>query len=69
MARARRDLGYAPTYQNDMTAAVQFLIDTGHKREPRARAGASRGIGYWIVNIVIMFMFASLIMACIPIVR
>ncbi|KAH3873779.1 hypothetical protein DPMN_037018 [Dreissena polymorpha] len=51
--------------QNDMSEVVQFYLKTGRVK----RARTSTGLFYWIMNILIMLMFGSLIMSFIPIVK
>ncbi|XP_052267366.1 short-chain dehydrogenase/reductase family 42E member 1-like isoform X1 [Dreissena polymorpha] len=63
--KAQCDLGYTPMIQNDMSEVVQFYLKTGRVK----RARTSTGLFYWIMNILIMLMFGSLIMSFIPIVK
>ena len=63
--KARRELGYTPTIQNDMSRVVQHYINTGHKKHTTKR----ETFLYWIVNVLIGAVFAVVLMSYLPIIK
>ncbi|KAK3593618.1 hypothetical protein CHS0354_025510 [Potamilus streckersoni] len=64
IAKAQQDLGYHPTIQNDLSSVVQYYISTGHRRTQKQSS-----ITYWIVNVIIMIIFACFILSLLPFVK
>ncbi|KAL3877516.1 hypothetical protein ACJMK2_035213 [Sinanodonta woodiana] len=64
IAKARQELGYCPTIQNDLSSVVQYYINTGHKRTQKQSS-----IMYWIVNAIIMIIFVCFILSLLPSVK
>lgn len=62
--KAREELGYKPSVQNDMSEVVQHYIRTGHKVEKKKTSFLTN----CLVNVTIGMIFAFLIMAFIPVV-
>ena len=65
--KARDQLGYKPTIQNDLSEVVELYVKAGHKRQPKSPS--NHGIMYWTMNVILMCMFGMLIMSVIPIVK
>lgn len=64
-AKARRELGYIPTVQNDMSGVVQYYKNLGRVRATRT----SRSFTYYLVNLLLGLLVASFIMSLIPSVK
>ncbi|XP_076447537.1 short-chain dehydrogenase/reductase family 42E member 1-like [Babylonia areolata] len=60
--KARRDLGFVPSVQNDLSGVVKHYRTTGHMRG----AGSSTSSLYWLVNVLLALAFAALIMSFLP---
>lgn len=63
--KAKRELGYVPIVQNDVSEVVEYFIQTGHKRK---KSGSSP-LKHFIINLIIGFIFAAFIMSYLPLVR
>lgn len=61
--KAKKDMGYSPTVQNDMQEAVQWFIDRGHSKPKKSF------IKQLFVDICLAVIFAMFIMSFLPIVR
>ncbi|XP_052762771.1 short-chain dehydrogenase/reductase family 42E member 1-like [Mya arenaria] len=63
--KARKELGYSPTIQNDLSEVVRHYITMGRQKQTKPPSSFL----YWVINIIFMFMFAALIMSFIPLVK
>ncbi|XP_041362475.1 short-chain dehydrogenase/reductase family 42E member 1-like isoform X2 [Gigantopelta aegis] len=59
--KARKELGYEPTIQNDMSDVVRYYQRTGHVKQK-----SERGVGYYLMNILIAFFIAIIILSFLP---
>ncbi|XP_060592780.1 short-chain dehydrogenase/reductase family 42E member 1-like [Ruditapes philippinarum] len=64
--KARDQLEYSPTIQNDISKVIQHYINTGHMKPTQKKGSA---ITQWIVNIFIGALFAFLIMSFLPVAK
>lgn len=63
--KAKRDLGYIPTVQNDLTPAVQWFLDRGHGKKFKKQSSFVR----FLVDLALAFMFAITVLSFLPITR
>ena len=63
--KAKKELGYNPTIQNDMSEVVQYYIQAGHKKNKKTTSTLTN----FLVNITIAMIFAFLVLACLPMVK
>ena len=63
--KARQELGYKPTTQNEISEVVQYYIQRGRKVEKKKASF----ITTCLVNVTIALIFAFLIMSFIPMVK
>ncbi|XP_064647554.1 short-chain dehydrogenase/reductase family 42E member 1-like [Lineus longissimus] len=62
--KAARDLGYCPTVQNRLDEVIQHFKSLGHgKKETKEQSFIMR----YLVNIIIAFIFASIILSFLPV--
>ena len=63
--KARKELGYVPAVQNDLSGVVQYYKNTGHMHYPQS----SKSLLYYVVNVLIGLFIASMIMSYLPYVK
>lgn len=66
ICKAREQLGYCPTIQNDISEVVLYYTRTGHQRPLKSR---THKLIYWIENIVLFVVMAFFMLSFVPIVK
>ncbi|KAL5018392.1 hypothetical protein ScPMuIL_004114 [Solemya velum] len=64
ITKARKDLGYCPTVQNDLTGVVKHFKMAGHMHQVKQTS-----LMYYLVNIIIAIIIASILLSFLPIAR
>jgi len=59
--KARKELGYSPTVQNDMKEAVQWFIDRGHSKPKKSV------MAQFLVDLSLALIFILVVMSLLPI--
>ena len=60
--KARKDLGYNPTVQNDLSGVVKHYRAAGHMHS----TGGVKTAVYYLVNVLLGLFIASMIMSFLP---
>lgn len=66
ISKARKELGYKPSIQNDISKVVQHYINTGHKKQQDVKQSS---VIYWLFNIAVAGLIFMLLMSYLPLVK
>ena len=67
--KAKRDLDYEPTIQNDMSAVVQWFKDHGHGRKTDIIRTSGSTLKNILMDLTMAAVFAAIVMSFIPTVK
>ena len=63
--KAKRELGYEPTVQNDMGPVVDWFKARGHEKQKKK----SSALMSFLVNIILAVVFAAVVLSFLPFVQ